>query len=516
MKRWISQGDIDGFFGLFVDNLLQLMLIATLCPAVCGFSPDFVTGTLLPAAAVSILAGNLFYAWQARRLARREGRADVTALPYGINTVSLIAYIFLIMGPVYRDTGSTDLAWKTGLFACLLSGLMEVGGAFIGGWLRRRTPRAALLSALAGVALTFISMGFVFQIFSAPLLALAPMFVILACYASRLRLPLGLPGGFAAVAAGTALAWILHAAGFSGFTPAGGPPAAPGLHLPIPVFGEVFSFLAEPTGWKYLSVILPMGLFNVVGSLQCLESADAAGDRYPTRPSLLINGAGTLIAAFLGSAFPTTIYIGHPGWKAMGARHAYSTLNGIIITVLCLAGAVTTVLQYIPLEVMLGILVWIGLVMTAQAFQECPKAHAPAVAIGLLPALAGWALFLIETTARTAGSSLAALAPRFGNSLYLHGCIALNQGFILTSMILAALMVHAIERRFFQAAVWALSAAALSATGLIHAYRLDASGVQNHFGWWAAGDFALAYTAIAALLALLGLWQRRQGEPGNV
>ena len=71
---------------------------------------------------------------------------------------------------------------------------MEIAGAFVGDWLRRHTPRAALLCALAGIALTFISMGFIFQIFSAPAIALIPMMIILIAYASRVKMPLGLPG----------------------------------------------------------------------------------------------------------------------------------------------------------------------------------------------------------------------------------------------------------------------------------------------------------------------------------
>lgn len=161
--KWFVRGDIDGFFGLFVDNLLQLLLILTFCPLVCGFPAEFVVGTILPGAAISIAGGNLFYAWQARRLARAEGRDDVTALPFGINTVSLVAFIFLIMGPVYRETGDALLAWRAGLFACLLNGFMEIAGAFVGGALRRVTPRAALLSSLAGVAITFIAMALFFK-----------------------------------------------------------------------------------------------------------------------------------------------------------------------------------------------------------------------------------------------------------------------------------------------------------------------------------------------------------------
>src|SRR4030042_362239 len=138
--RWFVRGDLDGFFGLFVDNLLQLMLITSLCPLVCGIPSEMVFGRILPGAALSILAGNLFYAWQARRLMKRSGRTDVTALPYGINTVSLMAFIFLIMGPIYQAPQDATRAWQAGLLACLLNGLMEIVWAFFGDWVRGPPP----------------------------------------------------------------------------------------------------------------------------------------------------------------------------------------------------------------------------------------------------------------------------------------------------------------------------------------------------------------------------------------
>ena len=341
---WFVRGDIDGFFGLFVDNLLQLMLIAVLCGNVCGMPPELVYGRILPGAALSILFGNVFYAWQARKLAIRTGRTDVTALPYGINTVSLIAFVFLIIAPIYFETKDPNLAWQAGLFACLASALLECAGAFVGDWLRRHTPRAALLSSLAGIAITFISMGFVFQIFAMPAIAIVPALLVIFVYGGQIKLPLGLPGGFIAVALGVAMGWILRWSGYPYFQPLQEPYQF-AVHFPKTTFSDMIAFLTNGQGWKYFSVIFPMALFNVIGSLQNLESAEAAGDRYDTRSSLLVNGFGSIVAASLGNPFPTTIYIGHPGWKAMGARWGYSILNGAVITVLCLIGGVTLVLK---------------------------------------------------------------------------------------------------------------------------------------------------------------------------
>jgi len=505
--RWFVRGDIDGFFGLFIDNLLQLMLIASLCKFICGFPTELIDGKILPGAAISILVGNAFYSWQAYRLAKKTGRDDITALPYGINTVSLFAFIFLVMGPVYQNTKDVNLTWQVGLFACLVSGLMEIFGSFFGNILRRHTPRAALLTALAGIAITFISMGFVFQIFASPAIAIIPMMLILIYYASGIKMPLGIPGGLLAVCTGIGLAWGLRALGISGFQPSQESPIL-GLHLPIPVIADAFALMTPSHGWQYLSVIFPMALFNLVGSLQNLESAEAAGDRFETRSSLLANGIGGISAALFGSPFPTTIYIGHPGWKAMGARIGYSVINGVVITILCLIGGISFVMKFVPLEATLGILLWIGLIIMAQAFQEVPKKHALAVAFGLIPSLAAWALLLIETALRKAGTSLFETAHKFGSDLYIYGIFHLNQGFILSSMVLAATLVFILERQFLNAALWMFIAALLSSLGVIHAYTLTAAGLQNKFGWWVAPEFSTTYLVTGIILIGFHWWNK--------
>lgn len=260
-----------------------------------------------------------------------------------------------------------------------------------------------------------------------------------------------------------------------------------------------------------------MALFNVVGSLQNLESAEAAGDQYDTRSCLLVNGFGSIVAACMGNPFPTTIYIGHPGWKAMGARWAYSILNGTVITILCLIGGVTLVLKIVPIEAMIGILLWVGLIITAQAFQEVPKKHGVAVVIGLLPALAAWALLLIETTLRKTDSSLYDAAPRFGGDLYVYGILSLSQGFMLTGMILSAMVVFVVERQFFKAALWTATAAVLSFFGIIHAYILTPAGVRNNFGFGAAKAYAVAYLIASLLLVALHYYNRgRESESTGI
>ncbi len=502
--RWFVSGDLDGFFGLFFSGFPDLLLIAGLLP-LCGFPTQLLASRILPAVAISILGGNVFYAWQAHRLAQRTGRNDVTAIPFGVNTPTIFAYVFLIMLPTYQRTHDAQLAWHLGVFACFVSGMVQTAGAFCTDWLRRYTPRAALLTPLAGLAIAFLCLGFVLRIFQTPELALLPTVIILAVYGSRLPLPFRMPGGLLCILAGVALVFALKALHLYHLPPP--PPLVPlGLYLPAPV--NIFAFLRHGQGWQYLSVILPLSALDTIVSLQILESVKVAGDDYATRPSLLVNGLATLGAAAFGSPFPTTLYFGHLAHKAYGARIGYSILNGAVVFFICMTGLISPILQVVPLEVVAIVIVWFGLVMVAQAFQEIPKAHCVAVAFGLLPMLAAWALQLIDLAARKSGSSLLQTAPQFGDELAIYGLIALSQGALLVSMVWAAALAYMIDRRFLQAAAWLGAGAVLSSFGVIHAYDLTADGIANKIGWLAAPQFAVSYALGAAFLVACYFYHR--------
>jgi adenine/guanine/hypoxanthine permease len=521
--RWIERGDIDGFFGLALDNFVQLLLIDTLCRFVLGFPNELLYGRVMPGVAVSLLIGNVFYSWQARELARRTGRNDICALPYGINTVSIFGHVFLVMLPAKMlavQHGFDDparFAWQAGLMACLGSALIECGGAFVAERIRKATPRAALLSTLAGIAITFISLSFLFRTFARPQVGLVTLGIVLLVYFGGVRFKGRLPGGLVAVLVGTALSWIPAL----GVAPVGKfPEAGPQLYLPIPVVNDLLEAFRAGHLIAFISVIIPMGVFNVIGSLQNIESAEAAGDSFPTRSSLLVNGIGSLAAALFGSCFPTTLYIGHPGWKAMGARAGYSVLNGIFITAICLTGTLAHIAWAVPIDAGMAIVLWIGIVITAQAFAAVPVKHAPAVVVGLLPGVAAWGAVMAKNGLRAAGWGLPG-GPAFdanaekitaaftAGETWIHGAFALEQGFIFTAMMLSAMTVAIIEKKFVAAGIWCFVATGVSLLGLMHSYQ------------WTPGDTAvllkpaIPWAVGYAGMGLVFLLARFITEPGE-
>jgi AGZA family xanthine/uracil permease-like MFS transporter len=346
-----------------------------------------------------------------------------------------------------------------------------------------------------------------------------------------------LPGGFVALLAGTLCGWVLPGA-LSGvnLNLAGIASSMDqrGLYLPIFCGAELRAALLDQPAeqWlKYLSVIVPMGLFNVIGSMQNIESAAATGDEYGTASSLAANGIGTIAAALFGGCFPTTIYIGHPGWKALGARSGYSTLNGLVITAICLTGTLKLLGAIVPVQAGMPIVFWVGVIITAQAFQVTPLEHAPAVAIGLFPAIAAWGSTVVEGAFRLAGSQtmeqvLLHDAGARANGFLLHALVAVERGSIFTCMILAAIAALLIDRKFFSAAAWSVVAAAFTGLGLMHAFqvvgndvdylvrfdRLYRASVQPAVTGYIYGAWPIAagYLLFAAAFVACGVYQAKR------
>jgi len=495
---WFVKGDLDGFFGLAVDNLVQVLVIAALCRKLCGFSDELIFTRVMPGVAVSLLIGNIYYALHARRVARRDGNFTCTALPYGINTPSVFAYILFILAPVYgRYSGALgadkagELAWKMGLVACIGSGIMEFLGAFIGAWIRRVTPRAALLSALAAIGIIFIASPFAFQIFERPLVAMLPMIVVLVGYFARVRFPLGMPSGLVAVLLGTILAWTVpYAIGPQMMSMEAVKASLDkiGFHEPIPCWHDILELFREDPRliWSFLGVIVPMGLINAIGSLQNIESAEAAGDRFSTGPCMAVNGIGSIAAGLFGSCFPTTIYIGHPGWKALGARCGYSILNGVFFSVIFALGLGAMIVSIIPMEAGMAIVMWIGVIICAQSYEAVPRQHYPAVAISFFPAVAMMAILLVPQVLTGVGAG-AGILPMIDKHLgqvatirtdewWPVGVYALagaNSGFVISCILISAASACLIDRRFKAAGIWCVAAAVLTLLGFQHAYRIE-------------------------------------------
>jgi adenine/guanine/hypoxanthine permease len=493
-----TPGDWNALFGFGTNILVNMLTLTALLRFVLKMPDAIVFGRILPALGLMMFLSTLYYAWLAWRLARTTGRNDVCALPSGVSVPHMFIVTFVIMLPVTLKTNDPIKGWEAGLVWVFFQSFILMIGGFIAPWIRRITPRGALLGTLAGVSITFISMRPALEMYMTPLIGLVCFAIILASWFGGVRYPKGIPAGLVAIAVGTAIAW-----GSSLFGPALGGVSVQkvgeafanfGFSVPLPAVGHVFS------GFEFLGIILvtaiPFGIYDLVEAMDNVESAEAAGDRYPTTRVLTADGVVSLIGCLMGNPFINAVYIGHPGWKEMGGRIGYSAATGVMVIVLSWFGIASLMLALVPLVAILPILLYIGMLIGAQAFQTTPPRHAPAIVLALTPHLAAWCKTLMDGALTAAGTSAAAIGfDKLGAVGVLYrGLEVLGGGAILTGLVLGATAIFVIERWFAHAAAFALAGAVLTFFGFMHGESV---------GFAVTPSVALAYAVVAAFL--LGL-----------
>ena len=495
-----TRGDLNAFFGLGINMLVNVLVLAGLSAGVVQIPGHDVYQVILPALGIELLVGNIFYFYLAKKLAEREGRTDVTAMPYGPSVPHMFIVTFVVMLPTFIATKDPIAAWTAGLAWAFIIGVIILIGAFVGPTIRKYTPRAALLGTLAGISITFISMRPAAQMWEAAWIALPVMALIIIGFISGVQLPGNFPMGLAALLLGSAIAW---AGGF--METAAVTSAAKDIAVGIPTLnlGKLFDGLGGIS--PLLATAIPLGIYNFTEAMSNVESAAAAGDGYNLRHVLLADGTGAIVGSALGSPFPPAVYVGHPGWKAAGGRISYSLATGIVIFALCVFGMFPLLGAILPVPAIVPVLLFIGLIIGSQAFRAVPRAHYAAIVLAVVPNVAAWASGLIDNSLAAAGTNAGkvGLEALGANGVVYEGLLKLGEGAVLAGMLLGAITVFMIDRRWLWAAGYSFLGAVLATVGLIHGAKvsLDFESIQM--------KLALGY----ALMGVVCLVFSRMGIP---
>ncbi|WP_331352161.1 hypothetical protein [Cellvibrio sp. UBA7671] len=491
---WVP-GDWNALFGFGTNILVNLLVLTGLLRFVLQMPDDIVFGRILPAVGLMMCLSTLYYAYLAYKLAKETGRTDVCALPSGISVPHMFVVVFVIMLPISLTTGDPIKGWEAGLTWVFVQSFVLMIGGYIAPYIRKITPRAALLGTLAGVSIAFISLRPALEMFMTPVIGVVCFAIILLSWFGGVRYFKGIPAGLVAIAAGTLIAWGSTAIGlnFGGLTLQGLTQSLTsfGFSVPVPAVGHVFS------GFEFIGIILvtaiPFGIYDLVEAMDNVESAAVAGDSYPTTRVLTADGVISLIGCCMGNPFINAVYIGHPGWKSMGGGIGYSAATGIAVLVLCWLGIIAVFSSAIPLVAISPILLYIGMLIGSQAFQESPKSHAPAIIVSLMPHLAAWGKLQIDNVLGAAGTNAAAvgLDKLAQNGVLYEGLSVLGGGAILGGLMLGAITAFIIDRNFIKAGWFACASAVLTFFGLMHG---EAIGIAE------SPTVAFAYLAVAGVL----------------
>ena len=473
--------------------------MATLLSLVVGLPGNIVYGRILPAVGLSILISSIYYSYMAIKLAKKENREDVTALPAGTSVPHMFLIVFLIIGPVYWATNDAYLAWAAGLVWALLEGVIELLGSFIGARVRKILPRAAMLGSLAGVSITYIALNPAYSVFAIPYIGLVALAIVLLGWVGKVKMPFNIPTGLVAIIIGVLIGWTSGlmsgealVSSLNGLT----------LGLPIPSIARYLD--GFDSALPFLFSAIPLGIYNFFETIDNCESAAVAGDHYSTKEAMIADGTTTIIGSLFGNPFPTAIFIGHPGWKEAGARIGYSFMGGLVLFILTLTGLISVLLTVIPVVAILPILLYIGIVITTQAFTSVSHKYAPAVVMAIIPWLADWTKNAVDIAIGAAGTDAATIGYGVieGAGLNYLGMMSLGAGSIIVGMILGSITVFIIDHKFLHAAITSLIAAVLTFFGIIH-------GVISIN---ANGEMTIGYVLISLIFIGYYVYYKMKGE----
>jgi AGZA family xanthine/uracil permease-like MFS transporter len=169
----------------------------------------------------------------------------------------------------------------------------------------------------------------------------------------------------------------------------------------------------------------------------------------------------------------------------------------------------------IPVQSILPILIYIGLLITSQAFNASPKRHAPAVAIAILPWIADYLKTQIDNSLSAAGTNAATLGMDAlkGAGVSYGGISVLGAGAILVGLILGAIAAMVIDHNWKGAILFSLFGAVCSWFGFIHSTALRLIPTVGESGFNAAWGPFIGYMAMALLFLLMKFYLKDKPKP---
>ncbi len=490
MNPWkLTRGDIDATVAQVGFNLAQVIIpVFLLAPA--GIPREFSVTHLLPGYAAGYLVGSAGLVWLAINLARRQGRADVTAHVYGNNVPAILAFTLSVMLPVYLQTHDPERAWAIGAASVAWTGIIKLAAAPFAAMLRRFIPPPATMTVFGAAMYSYLALVLLQRIFDQPFVGIVALAIVAVGVLGRVpitrwRIPPFL------------VAWLipLAAARIIGYVHPGWPSLA--LRLPFAAIASPLQALG--LALPFFSVILPIAIYQTLQDIAAVEGAAAAGDDYDARAIVACDGLGTLICGAAGSVVSPVIYALHPPYKAMGARIGFALWSPILFLLVVAAGLTMWIAQLFPWSILAAMIAYIAVGVGTATLHRVDRKYLPAVLLGfVLPAGA-----VVSSAVNSALPALKlqvanpAVAAALNGSIYWASVQGLGNGFLFLVLVVSALVTEIIDRRFGHAAVWCLLAAVFSWFGFMHSAAA---------GWGAQPTYAAGWATAAGIVYSARWW----------
>ena len=455
-----------------------------------GIPLSFSATHLLPGYALGFLIGSLGLAALAVRLGRREVRSNVTAHVYGNNVPAIIAYTLAIMLPVYLQTHDEIRAWEIGAAAVLWTGIIKLVVAPFAGILRRLIPKPAAMTVFGAAMYSYLALVLLQRVFDQPLVGIIALTIVaVSVFAnvpiSRWRIPPFLVAWLVPLAIGVSIGYV-H-------------PIWQGLSFTLPFVASLGPFRALIAALPYLSVIVPMSIYQILQDIASVEGANAAGDNYDARLVVMCDGIGTFVCGAAGSVITPVVYALHPPYKAIGARIGFAVWTPIIFSLVVMSGIAVLIAQLFPWPILAAMIAYVSVGVGLATLRRVEQKYWSAVLLGFV--IPTGAVVSAAVNSALPALKLSAASPdvqaALNSSIYWSSLQGLGSGFLFLVLVVAALITEVIDRSFGRAACWCLIAAAFSWLGLLH------SAV---FRWGAKPIYAAGWLAAAAIVYSARWW----------
>ncbi len=491
-----THGDAGGIVYMVTNNIVNYIIIIAALKGM-GWPDELIFGRVLPGLSIGLMAGGIYYSYMARRLSRQTGRSDITALPSGVSTPAMFVILYGVVYPI-SYTFPPEEAWAAAMAACFIGGFIEFLGGIVGPWVKRALPRAALLGTVAGIGFIWMATQGTFDVLADPLVGLPILMIAMLGLFGGYVFPKRIPPFLVAIVGGIVYAFALGRTHFDFSTV--------GIYIPNPrtTIGALINGFVHVA--PYLTVVIPVEVYNFIETMDNVESANAAGDPFPVREAQFADGICTMLSALLGGIVPNTVWLGHPGLKKTGAGHAYSWISGVILGAAGIFGLFGFLSNLVPPAVVAVTFIWCSVVMVAQAFKECDVRHYAAIAVAMVPSIADY-LFTQVTGAMGIGniwtevlaSGLSGYSEEVTSQLLAAGVMwngvpAVKAGSIVIGPLLGAITAFITDRRLDRAGWTAVAGAIAALFGFIHSAAL---------GFYPTSPWFLGWLLTAAIFFIL-------------
>lgn len=500
--------DLGGLTYTLTNNIVNYLIVIATLSGVLAWPDEIVYGRVIPAMSIGLLVSGFFYSYMAYRLGKKEGRADVTALPSGVSTPAMFVILYGVIMPLHYALGDPELTWSAAVAACFIGGFVEFLGGFIGPWMKKRIPRAALLGTVAGIGFIWMATQGVFDVFSDPIIGLPILLVamvgVFGGYLFKRKFPplvLAIIGGIV-----YSLALGRTHIDFSGI----------GFYVPNPATSIQALLNGFAVVVPYLTIIIPIEIYNFIETMDNVEAANAAGDNYNIKTAQFADGICTMISACFGGVVPNTVWLGHAGLKKSGAGIGYSWVGGLLLGIAGIFGLFTFFSNLVPPAIAAITYLWCSSIMVCQAFKDVKVKHYAAVAVSMVPPVADYlftqitgAVGLADKWTETLPSGVVGYSADVSqylidNGVMWRGLAEVKSGAIIIGIILGTMTAFIIDKRLDKVAITSLAAAVLSFFGFIHTAEL---------GFYIKSPFAIGYIIVAIVAYLMHLGRDKWCDP---